>query len=826
MMEIGRRPFLVAVLVGIAISHRGARADQSSDTWAREQIEWLARQPSLVSRSCDKECREFQFEYHLITGYAQGRCLGLHCTVERNLLGDSLLLVSPEGLPFLFSSDSTCSVPDPSQKCAFCDIIDHSFTLELTTLTRPLRLGFGPIPHRLEVDFSRFLSDLRSTAVAVRGVPCARTLHFEKANGATAEVRLSRERRPGQFPISMLALRPPGGPDICLTAFYVPRLLAGVGTENAPVRSLQESIFGNRWQSFLYPTKKDSCLFSRPVSGAAAGEVLINSLLALVCRDDCDSSASRTSATASAKRLLATMSLDGEFPDLDRQRVRELLGSLSRSSAVNRTDSALHQAVEALHALRTLIADRIVTPVRIEQLAPGASIGPPSLAKEFPKGLASVPVYLAGHERWRTAQRFEILAGPDLARLTYRDLQNVILDKGVSRELRLKALDLLGEIGVPDTSPQLSEIEKAIGTEGDAAIRALLASVRVRTGTPVPCDIDHLRAAVSDKSFPLWVRLVALESLMLADNTQGLETVIEKTLSDATLDCDDYGKRCLFAAGCSREGRRVLRKTVVEKSPARLFQPALFLIETSIGPEDPEWLDCLNVVESIAMDQKQPQDLRIKASQIASRGPVDRPFREHFICSAFQSGDAQLINYMCANYLTSASLALQHIEQFEALLKSSDQRIRDVGTDRIVGLFDRPTPFSCQEKSVVIKILRVMRNNEDPTVRFNSVYLWAKARHREEQGWADELLPMYVKMARNETDSARFAAIVMEIVDAVNKDLRLSCGSLVHTENYEMRPPEERHRLAEQYREQIVTQLERWVTEVLGAKEASSSSGS
>lgn len=803
--------WFVSCLPGIVTT---ARCDETTNQWARAQAERIAQQPLLVSPMPAEgtawtvfPC--FQFEYHWIFNASRTDRIGVRWIVERGQLGAALLLLSPDGIPMLFCDSAHLAVPDARHQKWIRPQGPSSFSLAISSLKRlPGELAFLTEREHLLVDFRNLVCEIGADASTVIGSPYSRTVVFKNANGSRAELRLTRERRPGQFPLTTLSLHDQDDTSLVLSNFYV---YANPTAESIPLEGLPRRSLPSALKSVLHETD----LVARGSDAEIKAGFLSTILRSIVSHDWKEllkGPLGWSNQARVGKSLLPEISPHDTLSLREEGCLRNLLAHVthSREPPLSDTDHA-----RALEELSSVIAGRIVQRIRVDCSA-NLEIGDEVSAKLTPWNVETtgVPVYVAGHERWRTAQWLEIVAGPELSRALYDAISQVIVDRKTDREDRLSAMDLLGEIGVPPTSRLLIEMEAAVSNERDPLIRGLFSSVKVRTGVPDEADVARLKTLANDTRLPRWLRLVGLEALLLSDETAGQESWIAQTLGQATMESRDYATRCLFAAGCSKEGREVLRCILVNRRPSSVFAPAMFLAETSIGPDDPQWGDCLKVAKAVALEDAQPVDLRIKAAQIAHRGPPDPQFRDQFVRAAFHSRQLRLFHYMSALDLPQRSCGDRYLDEFARMMDSAIPELRRAAAYRLARSL--PSELPAEEQRAVAPLLVKMQDHEDSYLGLQSLLIWADIRETRRE-FGSNLTSGYLDMFRREPDAYRQLSMAIALGRGLGRRFEMPFRTLWN--DLQIMPVEKLRRLAEQHQDQIRRQVEAWLSTSVEAEE-------
>ena len=178
-----------------------------------------------------------------------------------------------------------------------------------------------------------------------------------------------------------------------------------------------------------------------PATGGNAADWLAENLKWMHDPVRCERVLSDPTFQAAGREILTRLRPHDAFTADEAKRVSDDLRHLTAAARGGASQGDVQAASTALDHLAGFLADRVVAPVRIESWR------------------SPVPTYLAGHERWRTANMLDGRAGPELAASVYAALRAVVLETAAPLDLRLRALDLLGEIGVAETSSLLAEME-------------------------------------------------------------------------------------------------------------------------------------------------------------------------------------------------------------------------------------------------------------------------------------------------------------------------------------------------------------------------------
>ncbi len=227
-----------------------------------------------------------------------------------------------------------------------------------------------------------------------------------------AQLRVTRERRAKQFPITSLFLdcdtsNAHDHPfEVMLTNFYVVPNGLAAGAFPRPIRN-------------IHPNKGTGVFQDAPVKGQDSPVWLREQLKWMEDPQPCEKILSDPKFQAAGKAILERLPATDGFTAEETTRVSQDLARLTAAVRGGASKGDVRAASDALGDLAGFLADRVVSPVRIERWQ------------------TPVPTYLAGHERWRTANILEARAGPELAASVYAALRAVVLAAAAPLDLRL-----------------------------------------------------------------------------------------------------------------------------------------------------------------------------------------------------------------------------------------------------------------------------------------------------------------------------------------------------------------------------------------------------
>lgn len=805
MRKLHPRVFLATLIICLFLRADVAfGTDLSDHYWAQNRLREFMRNPMLISPGL--ECAAFQCEYDRLDLHGNAQTRQWRFVFEEDIYagdpstsGSGMLMLSEKGFPFLFANryGVIASIPRSSLN----EVIPKLGYWIMIKANEGLReLYFHESRQFAAINMEKLLCDIQAPGLVciTAADPLARTATI--SNGLSpVELRFTRERRMGQFPlVSMLfgprynlivpsdddkriSVRHHGteDPSILLTNFYVFRNRIPEGGVPRRISNLQG--------------KEDPMLFVPAAEGTSA-ERLTKQLKWM-------SDWERSEKIINDKRFQkAGMAILDRLPAKDRfsageaARVRADLKSMRACIEKPEVPAAGDACRAALDDLAAFLGERVVDPVRIERWS-------------------FVPCYVAGHERWKTANMLEARAGPALTAAIYNGIRQLVIGSKVPLPIRIQTLDLLGEIGVHNASKMLVEIEGELqgASQGSPPkeLMAMLSSVKVRAGIPGKKDIERLKAAVADTAAPLELRAPCLEALLLVDEAAGRELFIRDLVTRPSRGKLDFPTRCLFAAGLSEDGRNVLLNLAAAGSASDLFVPALSLLETSVLPGDSQWEGCQRLAERLALDANADWRVRLKASQIAARSEEHRAFRDKYVRAAVRSGNLTLINALEEEYLKPETVGHAYAADFQVAMCSPDRAVRDAAAQ----LFCR----SCGQKwrpeheagVCAVMDLLIVEGGKDSLGRA----LWLLGKMKQADSPAiKEYVGRFVALARKQTDPDTFYMIFNRVADACGLPRDKSFNPFYDKESHR-RPPEETRRLIEERRGELQTQADAWLKE-------------
>jgi hypothetical protein len=465
-------------------------------------------------------------------------------------------------------------------------------------------------------------------------------------------------------------------------------------------------------------------------------------------------------------------------------------------------DAPLPSRHDALTALAEFLSKNVVQPIRLglESALHTGGDGPPAAT--------ATPHYLAGHERFRAARRLAALVGPSLATQTYAALVQVAIDREAAEEDRVRAIDLLNEIGVGTNETLLSTMVREIGDDPLPSMQCLQACAKIKAGTAGEPDIRVLReAAAANAPTSRDLQLLCLESLCLANQTAGLEPLIEALAARDADDVGDLTTRCMFALGCSDEGRAALLKICQGRRPPDGYRTAFFLLESSVRRSDPEWDQCLEIAEAVALDEAAALDLRVKASEIAWNGGAERPFRAAFLHGVLASNQARHFPNMDSTYFGINSGGQRYAHEFADLARTTDIETRRWAARAFCRSCDKK--LSPRELPEVKKAIVAISDSHDFGIEIGVLILWDNL-YRNHRNPMFELLPTIVGMAKRQENPEQFSYIVNWIARTLKRRLPINPK---YDDNGVARSREEMLAIVAKDRATIEAALEQWAQE-------------
>ena len=390
----------------------------------------------------------------------------------------------------------------------------------------------------------------------------ARTIRVPGPTMSYAQLRVTRERRAKQFPITSLFLDCDTSEshdhpfEAMLTNFY---LIPNYLPEGAFPRSIRN----------IHPKHGTGVFQDVPAKGKDAPVWLAEQLKWMEDPQLSKKVLSDAKFQTAGKAILERLPANDGFTVKEAKRVSQDLARLTAAVHSGASEGDVSAGSDALDDLAGFLADRVVSPVRIERWQ------------------TPVPTYLAGHERWRTANMPRGASGLGVGRV---GLRGALFDgacHGCAVGPAVARLDLLGEVGVPETSRMLTELEDALHLKGKPIpeeLDVVFSTVKVRTGLPSDEDVARIKKQLANPKASAIARGTCLKALLLENETCGLEPLTDGTVTGPLLWKLDYPTRCLFAAGLSEEGRSVLKRILVERKPQVPSSQSFSWLTRASGP--------------------------------------------------------------------------------------------------------------------------------------------------------------------------------------------------------------------------------------------------
>jgi hypothetical protein len=587
------------------------------------------------------------------------------------------------------------------------------------------------------IDPVKLIEDLRRDFVEVEADPLANVIRGRTKAGRRVELHFARERHPERFALQALHLY--DGADKAIIISEI---------ETYPDDRLQSHPSLRHWGPYNLPGETDSWPAATLADPIIKQDIIETVGLFPKQAAGPDIRTSPATIAAGTKFLKHTAPKDA-FSDDENQRIQALLTTLETPPLQSPTAQASRRA--ALQSLTELLTARLIEPIRVQR--------PMLLPVGDPRDKNRLPTYLAGHERWRVRARLDDYADVALPERLDQALFDVAVNDADSLDVRLAALDLLAELGTVPLDKTAARVRAALAKSDVADLRAAQASLQIRSGSPSEEDVRvlHDYAATAPADQPR--RWLALEALLLADRADGLKPAVRDAILASSDDPLDMKRRCLFAAGCSREGRAALLDILQAGVAHEKFAVALSLAETSFAPGDPEWERVLTVVEKLALDSQADATLRVKASEIAWFGGEARPFRDTFIRQAIRERFFTHLKTTATRYLAGESHGQRYIDEFSELILSDDQKASFDAAWWFSLSCDKSGLTEADEARVVGLLTAMLRR--DPVFIHTALGVYGSFRLSKNQAFLKDLLPLMQAAARELKDPLSYANLFM-----------------------------------------------------------------
>lgn len=317
-----------------------------------------------------------------------------------------------------------------------------------------------------------------------------------------------------------------------------------------------------------------------------------------------------------------------------------------------------------------------------------------------------------------------------------------------SWKTRFLALDLIGDIGVPQDLKLLPEIEETLAKETDPVLRVALASVRVRLQKTQPGDIDFLTDAALDKKTPLAVRLRCLEALSFKDAVPVDFSAVSGLLKEA-FQSTDYlvpdSNRYFYDVASSVRGRQLLMESFKLPSTDIPMKVVIDAIRNSFNSvEDKDFASFAEACEKLALDPKTGYPEVEVATRIVYQHEMGVDFITKLLRQGAERKDSS-IERLALRFAGLKSVVLECLPEFETCMSSEDPQVRGsavVVLDRIAG----PKGFER-----VVPLLQKGLGDPDLSVRTKALYTIARSQARKFEV-PRSLIPNLLKIIENESD--------------------------------------------------------------------------
>jgi hypothetical protein len=730
-------------------------------------------------------CEEFQFEVRFCPNYSSPERDSRRWFVEyRPVIGVAGL--RENGVPIFVSQYSRTllfAAPPPNLLGRSIDGETRWQAESIESLSNHFELAAqAPLQVPAWINLPSLIKDIIDQCPDLHCDRGANIFELSDRAGLRAEFHLSRERGPEQLLLKELRLVRPNG-----TAVIFARLegCSATFSKREPGRFYRFDRLSREQNRFQPAT-------------IAEAEAILSEQASMPSLRATELESGRT-ASESEQAVWDRLAPEDRLTAMENAEIDDCLSIFNLSS-----DASEKGTSSALRRLTALLTERIIEPVRIR---------PPR--RDSPPNAHLIAVYssryLTGHERWRIAERFERVAAIGVPGRVRVSLFRLATERRAAVEDRIAALDLLGELGLPTLNSTAERLAERLGEETNPALQAVASSVQVRIGRPTEADFVRLRQAATDLRIALHVRQICLESLLLADGAAGLESVVREAMEAAEDGPLGMARRCLFAAGCSREGRDALATILQSREPERLFPTALYLAETGIASQDDQWHACLEAVETLSFDESTETALRVKAAEIAWFGGSDRPFRDRFVRQVLLAENSALFEPLKRQYLARRSGGQRYVAEFERLLESDDVQRRRAAANTFRWCCD-VEHLSDEQQSGILRFMRRLIEDPDLQVRLVAFELCEGFRRFGKTDFADVLLPELVQMAKHERDPVSFARLVTQFGFLMGEPPTISPEYEYVNGKQRRRSAEEVQQVVVNHRVELEAMLDYWVS--------------
>lgn len=623
---------------------------------------------------------DFHFTARLGLLTRDGQLRELDALVVRHAAKDrvAILVRSREGWPFAFITNGLYVAADREdpRRLVLHEGGHPRFVLENDAAQRSLRfqVTYSPTPPaQVTLDLSSIVHSMLPAAQGGSFDMGQRTIGIEANTGGLKAV-LPMAGAASNFPLQEFALRSARG------------MTLGIGEVGTDHRSVLNLLAADA------AAVKKLGLPIRPLADADVAK-----LSPFPPPGYGRSTAERETAT----KLMELFAVDQEVVQ------RRLVGEFNRRFDLVRRGV---NAAEEMHRILRQVQDDVLHPIQLgmtdEQVRRFIAAGRETRQRMLAD--AAEQPYQGHYDRARALAAMEAYVGRQEIPGLFLQLLEVINDRTREPQVRFLALELLGDVGLPDARQTLTNLERDFATD-PTQLPAVLPSIRARVTRNVsPEQLKTLTDQLANKATFGSVRIRALEALALLDKlpddaAPALETLANNPREVASPLTGLLG-RYLYVYAANPKGRATLLSGKTDPMIRSNVLRALANVHPAAGDDAPRILE---LFKSVASNPASPDD------EVSAVLPVvaKAPFADDVLRQRLASPEPRVAQFGYQLIRLRRSV-LAYIPQLEQAIASREPLVRVWAVQAVTAGIEKGA-----DASPVVPILKKALADEHQAVR-------------------------------------------------------------------------------------------------------------
>ncbi|MCH7728904.1 MAG: hypothetical protein IH991_20820 [Planctomycetes bacterium] len=704
-------------------------ADDTEIKLAESQIDAITTSTPRLDTETKSPYRSFQFECRLIFELPDGQIGRARYVVERCGNRRGLLVLSPKGVPVLFLNTSGAigvskARPGeiefvPSAAFDFRCVPGQALDAELS-----FRIGGAPQLPRIELDIAGLIKAARSREHTLKWDARTRTIKLEETDGMTTSIRLRRRTDIG-FPIESFSRFTANGRGVTITNFVVGPHNRDGNYGPRHLTSFREDPEGNQPRGVLK---------RREPTERWLREIVSLPRVALVDKD-----AKLIEAGERLERWIQRAADLEKRPipvALSQESIQLPVGLFPQDRWFKRLANELANDATVLQATR---ASRV--PFRLELVA-------------YPRGMAAayVEAWLGFKRTWRL----------------YDFLTSVISDPDQPSYNQVRAIALLGRIGVPPNLVDFTNVERSLEA-AEPYVQACWSACRLLHGAPTDQHLARTRAALKRPDWPRMLESMSIHGLANCGESFDLQDWTERLLSLAKKlgDGNLWGTDRVTALATTEQGRNELLKQIQRGELTENYaQSALLALEAYSQGDTRRAL--LKTARQLALDEKRGPASRSLAANVVATETVDPEFVQKFVATIQHAPHDELFKALPAFARGGLNVLLDDENGLPRLLQRNEPRIRRIAAATISEL---PTGMRMRQRDIdmILPVIMDMLDDQDEVVVMFGIQALRRTHFGEP--FSRPVIDRLVKKVRVVEHIVPFCAIVDLLLKASDEQL-------------------------------------------------------